>query len=65
VGIPEEVNEIDKHLVFLATEIKSLEGRSESWAKRKADALERIRNTLTRYRRGLQMTGIGGRRIDE
>jgi uncharacterized protein (UPF0303 family) len=59
-----DVTRIDKHLTFLASEITNLRNRSETWAQRKADQWEALRQDLQKIRQDRQMTGIGGKRIE-
>lgn len=60
-----DVNQLDRHLSFLRYEISNLRKQDKPWAETKANQLEQIMVVIADVRREKQMTGMGGRRIDE
>lgn len=59
------VAELDGHLGFIRNEISFLRRQAKPWADTKAERMEQIMVILSDLRREKQMTGMGGRRIDE
>lgn len=60
-----DAKDLDGHLGFLRNEISYLRKQDKPWAETKADRMEKIMVILDALRREKQMTGMGGRRIDE
>lgn len=60
-----DAKDLDGHLGFLRNEISYLRKQDKPWAETKADRMEKIMVILDAFRREKQMTGMGGRRIDE
>lgn len=60
-----DIKDLDGHIGFCRNEIANLRRQDKPWAETKADRLEKIMVILNDIRREKQMTGMGGRRIDE
>lgn len=60
-----DITKLDADIKFLRDEADRLRAMSGAWAKSKAARFDEIVEFLVEVRRDHQMTGIGGKRIDE
>lgn len=62
---PPTADELRKWHVFLQREAQFLQSRREQWAVTKAAQLLLIADYIREQRAALQMTTVGGKRLDE
>lgn len=63
-----ELNKLDSHIAFLRDEARRLretKGASQAWALGKANRFDEVGDYLVEIRRARQMTGIGGKRLQD
>ena len=60
-----DMNVLDRQMAFLTDQSARLRKLQARWAEGNAEKFDEIRDTLRRLRAEQQMTGIGGKRLEE